>query len=340
MGESMTHISVMVPVYNRAGLIGFTLESLLNQSHTDLDITVIDDASTDKTVEIVEKYLIDSRVSLIKNTENLGLTKNWNRCLELAQGPLVQIMQSDDLIDADYLERVNRIFEEHPEVGFVSAACRYIDAQGQVIGSPADRTDCIFRAGDDAVTAILTLGFPHVSSIIMRRTALSQMGKINEEIWHGPDVEFDARLASKFNYYKIGKVSTSFRRHGTNRGNLEYVRKDYLPVHILKFKLAWSCLSVEGRKKLGIHNLSDYINNNASQMAIGGAIVMIAYGKPDMGKFYLRKAVELNPTSIFRFGYWKAFFLNLFPFWGERIMARRLNISKQDLKTIKDSKLQ
>jgi glycosyltransferase involved in cell wall biosynthesis len=336
----VTHISVMVPVYNRENLIEYTLESIMNQSHTDFNLTIVDDGSTDATVNIVDKYQKDPRVKLIQNKENLGLTRNWNHCLELARGPLVQIMQSDDLMDADYLERVNRIFEIYPEVGFVSAACRYINAKGEMIGLSADQPDCIFNAGDEAVTAILTYGFPHVSSIIMRKSALDQIGKINEEIWHGPDVEFDTRLASQFNYYKIGNICTSFRRHGTNRGNLEYFRKDYMEIHILKMKLAWGYLSDYGKKKLGIKNLSTYINNNAANMAIGGAILMVAYGKYGLGRYYLTKAVELNPKSILIFRFWKAVGVNLFPIIGQRLMMNRFKFSTQDLKIIGESKLQ
>ena len=209
-----------------------------------------------------------------------------------------------------------------------------------MIGSPEDCLDHLYQAGDEAVGAILMLGFPHVSSIIMRQSALDQVGKINEDIWHGPDVEFDTRLASQFNYYRIGEVCTSFRRHSTNRGNLEFFRKDYLPNHILKMNLAWGHLSDEGREKLGIKKLSSFVDNDAAQMAIAGAISMIAYGKFKLGRFYLRKAIELNPASILKFRFWKALGLNLFPQLGHNIMVRRLNISEQDFVIIKGSKLQ
>lgn len=336
----MAHISVMIPVYNRESLIQSTLDCILAQSYCDFDITVVDDASIDNTVRVVENYGADERIRLIRNEENLGLTRNWNRCLELAKGPLVQIMQSDDLMDMDYLERANRIFEENPDVGFLSANCRYIDGRGKVIGTYPDKPDCMYRAGDEAVTAILTIGFPHVSSIIMQKSVLEKIGKFNEGIWHGPDVEFDARMASRFSYYIIGKVCTSFRRHGTNRGNLEYMRKDFLSNHIWKMKLAWGYLSDHGRKTLGIRNLTTFVNYNAAQTAIGGAIVMVAYGKNDMGRYYLKKAIELNPGSILIFRFWKAFGLNLYPRLGQKLMERRLNISKQDMNTINGSKLQ
>jgi len=81
----MSHISVMIPVYNRENLIIETIQSVLSQTYTDLDLTIIDDASTDNTTEIINKFCKDSRITLIKNEENLGLTKNWNHCLEVAK---------------------------------------------------------------------------------------------------------------------------------------------------------------------------------------------------------------------------------------------------------------
>lgn len=336
----MSHFSIMIPVYNRENIVGKTIESVLNQTYSDFGLTILDDGSTDSTVEVIKRYLYDKRIKIIINQENLGLTKNWNKCFELAEGPLVQILQSDDLIDRNYLQIVNDIFENHPDVGFVSAACRHIDVKGKILDYPKETEDKYFSAGDEALTAMLTTGFPHVSSIIIRKSILNQIGKINEEIWHGPDVEFDARLASKHNYYKIGKVYTSFRRHGTNRGNLEYFRRDYLPNHILKFSLAWGYLSKEGLRKLGIQNLATYINKNAAEMAIGGSILMIAYGRTDLGKFYLINSIKLHLSSIYKHRFWKALFLNIFPNFGQKIMVRRLQISQQDLHTIRDSKLQ
>ncbi len=316
-----------------------TLNSLIAQSHKDIDITIIDDASIDDTVKVIENYCKDERVRIIKNKENLGLTKNWNRCLELAEGPLVQIMQSDDLLDATYLERVNNIFEMYPQIGFVSAACRYIDGSGELIDSNIEKPDCIYKAGDEAVAAILTNGFPHVSSIIMRKFALKKIGKINEEIWHGPDVEFDARMASQLNYYKIGKIYTSFRRHGTNRGNMEYFRKDYLSNHILKMNIAFGYLSDYGRQKIGVRNISAYITQDAARMAIGGAIMMVAYGKRRLGRYYLAKAIKLDPGSIFILKFWKAVGLNLIPNIGQRFLMNRFNFTSQDLMIITKSNL-
>ena len=100
----MPHISVTIPVYNRAHLIGRTIESVLNQEFQDFELLVVDDASSDDTTKVVQQYCRhDPRIKLVINPKNLGLTRNWNRCLDLARCSLVQILLSDDLIDADYL---------------------------------------------------------------------------------------------------------------------------------------------------------------------------------------------------------------------------------------------
>ena len=96
----MQHITVAIPVFNRAHLIGETIQSVLNQDYQLFDLLVVDDGSSDNTVQVVSEFCEqDNRVRLVKNSLNLGLTRNWNRCIELAEGSLIQLLLSDDLMD-------------------------------------------------------------------------------------------------------------------------------------------------------------------------------------------------------------------------------------------------
>jgi len=131
------------PCIQSRRLIGRTIESVLGQEFTDFDLLIVDDASTDNTVEVANQYTRnDPRIKLSVNEHNLGLTRNWNRCLDLAEGPLVQILLSDDLIDADYLKIASERFAQDPRVGFVAASCRYIDAEDQVIHPGTPKPAC------------------------------------------------------------------------------------------------------------------------------------------------------------------------------------------------------
>ena len=327
----MPHISVMLPTYNRAHLVGRTIESVLNQTFQDWDLVIVDDASQDDTVEVVEEYCRrDSRLQLVVNERNLGLTRNWNSCLGLAAGPLVQIMQSDDLMDSDYLEIVSRVFTEKPQVGLVAASCRYIDPDDHIIHPGRPRPARLYEGGDDAVTALLTGGWPHVSSIVFRRECYEELGGFNERIWHGPDGEMFTRIASRYDFYHFGDVHTSFRRHGSNMGVLEYLRDDFVEVDMYKKRLTWSCLSPEGRRRLGVEDLDKYIAQDGAQAALTGAFLLVAYGRPALGRSYLKQAIKLDHRCWRHRTFWKALTLLLAPGIGKRIMQRRMKIRGVD----------
>ena len=333
----LPHISIAIPVFNRAHLVGRTIESVLRQEFEDYDVLVVDDASSDETVEVVEEYCRrDHRVRLVVNEKNLGLTRNWNRCLELAVGPLVQLLLSDDLIDPDYLGCVSTVFERYPGVGFVAASCRYIDENDQVIHSGTSCSPRLYQAGDEAVTALLKGGFPHVSSIVTRRECYEALGGFKEEIWHGPDVEMDARLASRYDFYHFGSIHTCFRRHGCNMGALEFLRNDFLAADMRKKQLAWGCLSPEGRHSLGVEDLDTFIAHEAAQTALGGATVTIGYGRPDLSRFYLKEALRLDPRSWRLRQFWKVCFLLLVPGIGRRVMESRMKISDADRSRVQE----
>jgi len=75
----MAHITVTIPVFNRAHLVGPTIGSVLNQTYQDFDVLAVDDASTDATADVIGSICKrDHRVRLVVNAENLGLTRNWN----------------------------------------------------------------------------------------------------------------------------------------------------------------------------------------------------------------------------------------------------------------------
>lgn len=329
---NMPHISVMIPVYNRVHLIDRTIESVLNQQFQDWDMVVVDDASQDNTIEVVSDYSHrDSRIRLVVNDKNLGLTRNWNRCLELATGPLVQILQSDDLIDPDYLMRVSEVFEGHPQLGFVAASCRYIDINDHIIHPGTPQPPALFQAGDEAVTAILGgRGHPHVSSIVMQRQCYERLGGFNEEIWHGPDTEMDPRLAAYYDYYHCGRVYTSFRRHSTNMARIEFFRKDFLQVQEKKLHLAWSYLSPNVQRCLGIDSLDRYIAAKVARTALTGATIMLTYGQTDLMRYYIRQALRYDPRSWLQRQFWKSVALAIVPGLGKHILQHRLQFSNAD----------
>lgn len=122
MRSSQPTVSVLIPVYNREIYIGACIESALNQTFRDIEVVIVDNASTDRTWECVQKYAArDVRVRVFQNPRNLGPVENWRRCLKEARGRLGKLLFSDDVIYPEYLTRTVPLLED-PDVGFAFSA--------------------------------------------------------------------------------------------------------------------------------------------------------------------------------------------------------------------------
>jgi glycosyltransferase involved in cell wall biosynthesis len=96
------YFSIVVPTYNRASLIGFTLDSILAQKFSDFEVLIIDDGSKDNTVEVVKRYLLDSRMHYLpKENGERGVARNYG--LARAHGKYVLFLDSDDLLHPNHL---------------------------------------------------------------------------------------------------------------------------------------------------------------------------------------------------------------------------------------------
>jgi glycosyltransferase involved in cell wall biosynthesis len=321
----MPHISVMIPTFNHARFIGQTIESVLNQRFQDIDIVIIDDSSTDNTFEVVSPYCSDPRISYFRNERRLGLVKNWNRCLELAVGPIVLLLPSDDLIDPDYLELASNIFEAYPRLGFVYAPVRSIDCNGCVIHEGISRPSKFYHAGDEALIALVVRGI-HLSTTVVKRECYEKLGLFDERIWHGPDVEFFARIAANYAIYDIGQVKGSFRVHESKAGYLGYLNKGVLNSYMLLLRLTYGYISAEGLYRLGINDLEKFIAEETARYALNGAIVMIAYKNWSLAFHYLYRVIKLIPQWWMWGRFWKTLgLLALLPL-SEHLIRRRMKI--------------
>jgi glycosyltransferase involved in cell wall biosynthesis len=115
-------VSILIPVFNREKYIAECIESAKNQSISDIEIIIVDNASTDKTPEICQKYAEeDSRIRYFQNSNNIGPVRNWLACASKARGIYTKILWSDDVIEPLFLERLLPFLGDS-SVGFVYSA--------------------------------------------------------------------------------------------------------------------------------------------------------------------------------------------------------------------------
>jgi len=100
-------VSVCVPMYNGEEYIRETLDSIVSQTYSNIEVVVVDDGSNDNSIKIVEEYSNkDSRIKLYRNEKNLGLVGNWERCIEKANGDWIKFLFQDDVMQSRCVEKM------------------------------------------------------------------------------------------------------------------------------------------------------------------------------------------------------------------------------------------
>ena len=118
-------VSVIIPNYNYARFLAQRIDSVLNQTYTNLEVIVLDDKSSDNSREVIELYRNNPRVShIVYNEQNSGSTfKQWNKGFSLAKGEFIWIAEADDYADNTLLEKLLNVMSKQPsiKVGFVNS---------------------------------------------------------------------------------------------------------------------------------------------------------------------------------------------------------------------------
>jgi glycosyltransferase involved in cell wall biosynthesis len=137
-------VSIGMPVYNAESYLREAVESLLAQTFTDYEIIISDNASTDQTEAICRAYAkADSRISYVRQSENLGATGNFNHVFGLARGPYFKWASYDDVCEPDFLAKCVEVLESRPEIVWVHSASSKINEHGDVIDSTAPEAEGI-----------------------------------------------------------------------------------------------------------------------------------------------------------------------------------------------------
>lgn len=197
-------ISVLLPVYNCELYIREAVDSILNQTYTDFELLIIDDASSDRTVSLIESYN-DSRIELIEKTLNTGYTNSLNLGLQLAKGKYIARMDGDDICLPERFAKQISFLEANSDV----IVC---GSWFSLIGS--DRIVKVPESHEDIKVALLKGNcFAH-PSVMIRKQSL-EMFSIVYDVSKEPAEDYDlwARLVTKGKLYNLQEVLLDYRTH-------------------------------------------------------------------------------------------------------------------------------
>jgi glycosyltransferase involved in cell wall biosynthesis len=199
-------VSVCIPVYNPGKHLVPAIESVLQQSLDDFELIVVDDGSVEPAQAVVAQFA-DHRVGYCRNPQNLGLVRNWNRCLELAAGKYVTVFHQDDVMLPDNLAAKASMLEGNPDVGFVHSNIVTIDDDGAVTGghwAPYQPPAGIQTGWEAYESLALRTNYISCPSVMARAECYSALGGFDERLPFTCDMEMWMRIASR---YDVGYLS-------------------------------------------------------------------------------------------------------------------------------------
>jgi glycosyltransferase involved in cell wall biosynthesis len=126
--------TIAIPTYNAEAFLEETLRSVLAQQNQAFELVVCDDRSSDGTIEIVRRVCGNrATIYLNETSNNLGLARNWNRCVELASGDWITILHHDDLLAPHFFETQRKIANLNADIGMITGPADLIDLSGNII---------------------------------------------------------------------------------------------------------------------------------------------------------------------------------------------------------------
>ncbi len=210
MKKDTTIVTVFMAAYNAGPYISQSIQSILNQSFRDFELLIVNDGSTDNTVEIIKSFS-DPRIRLIENESNKGLGFTRNVALKEAKGEFLAILDSDDIAFPDRIERQLRHFSTNPQLAVLGGYAHIIDEKGNRTGKTMTPPH-----GSDHLRAILFFANAFVHSTIMIRTsAFREIGGYpNHPV--AQDYGLFARIALKYEVDNMPEYFVEYRIHDTN----------------------------------------------------------------------------------------------------------------------------
>ena len=302
MTERIPTVSVIIPTYNRAHLVGRAIRSVLAQTYQDFEIIVVDDASTDNTEEVVNSFN-DPHIRYIRHEKNHGGAAARNTGINVARGEYIAFQDSDDEWLPEKLEKQMKVFESAPaKVGVVYTGFWRIDDDKKTY-IPSTK---INRKEGNVHNELLEGNFVTTQAAIVKRECLRKAGMFDERLPRLQDWELFIRISKSYEFKCVDEpLVVSYFTPDSISANQDALTKALeliLEKHFQDFR---SNARLLARHQYSIGNL------------------LCQSGRVAQGREYLLKAVKSYPLNI---KYPIAAFVSLF---GERAYNKVVRLKRR-----------
>ena len=227
-------LSVTVNNYNYGRYLAQTIESIQRQTFDDFELILIDNASSDDSLEVMHRYAAgDRRIKIVAHAQNEGMFASLRESCELSRGRYRVPVEADDWVLApDAFEVQVDMLERHPSMSFAYSSLTMMGSDETVHHMSRPYEADTVLAGEDAVEDILSFALTH-TGMMMRMAALRATAGYGDQYPHVVDMLLGVRLCEVGDVGYIDRPLYAFRQHDANlhlRPQLEVVKREVLPV--------------------------------------------------------------------------------------------------------------
>jgi glycosyltransferase involved in cell wall biosynthesis len=241
-------ISIIIPVYNSSSFILKTLASLHAQSYKNYEIIIVNDGSTDNSIDILTEYKRKNNNVILYNQENRGVSVARNKGIELSNGEFITFLDSDDTYSTDFLEKT-LCKQNEKNADLVYCGYNEINSSGKLTTIP-----CAFKEGHILSTYLQRNGYFHLSGILIRKNILLEKSIFFEVGCHiSEDLLFTVKLLSNCECYCV-------KEHLFN-----YIQRSGSVMSSAWSKEKWLS-DIDGRKKILLYLIDNYHQDDRQEV--------------------------------------------------------------------------
>ena len=254
-------VSLCMPHLNSGGFVHERMRSIVSQTLRDWELIIVDSASTDGSLEVLEQYAASDPRIRIHQAPRDGIYSNINRAIGMSWGRFVYLATSDDTMASDCLESMVAALEAHPECGFAHCCLTIIDEEGHALVGPESwenyesqrhfgdwlRKSHVRRAPHDGLLHFRHFTvFTSLTQLLVRRELYRRLGAFRTDRSSFADFEWEMKASLVENVVHVPRALATWRRHGrqATKGNM-LVRARAAGEFVAMARAALSWLSLE-----------------------------------------------------------------------------------------------
>lgn len=240
----MPRVTILMPTYNVAPWVKEAVDSVLAQTYKDFELLVLDDCSSDNTVEVV-RSIKDSRVRIVVGDHNVGLSENLNRGIALSNTELLARMDGDDVAVPTWLQRGVDVLDSHPEIDICSFGFQFFGTKTSEVRFPEHHEDSM---------AQMLFGCTVIVPVLRKRVFVDNGFRYSTEAFPAEDYMMWAHCYRVAKVYNVQETMFHYRMHATQISTAKRQAQIEKSNAVRRYMLQWLSL------RLGEIEIQYYLN--------------------------------------------------------------------------------